>query len=278
MIRKIFLVDAFADGPFTGASTSVAFLKSPLEKYKMSSLAAELGSQETAFVLATNESYLLRFFSQTQEVPLSIHACLAAAHLIYELGLYPPSKPLKFHTQEGQVAATLSATVGNMTLTTSSQLLTKLDQARLEQFRALAGLGAKDVAWAALSPQKVAILSLEKSELVEKAEIDLAGLLKTPVQGLALTSPLTSADGDYCLRTFLPAIGVSEEEVSGNIHRSLAPQWGRLLQKKTLVCRQLSKRRGLVYLDLINPNQVTFNGQAKTFLKGELAQLDWLND
>jgi PhzF family phenazine biosynthesis protein len=278
MIRKIFLVDAFADGPFTGAPTSVAFLKNPLEKIKMSSLAAEMGSQETAFVLATNGSFLLRFFSQTQEVPLSIHACLAAAHLIYELGLFPPTRPLKFHTQEGEVAASLGASAGNMALTASSQLLTKLDQARLEQFRAYSGLGAKDVAWAAISPQKVAILSLEKPELVEKAEIDLAALAKAPVQGLALTAPSGTNDCVYYLRTFLPALGLNEEQVSGNIHRSLAPQWGRLLQKKTLVCRQLSPRRGLVSLDLLNPNQVAFYGQAKTFFKGDLAPLNWLDD
>jgi hypothetical protein len=62
----------------------------------------------------------------------------------------------------------------------------------------------------------------------------------------------------------------SEEHVSGNIHRSLAPQWGRLLQKKQLSCRQLSRRGGRVGLELLNPSQVAFYGRSTTVFKGDL--------
>ncbi|MDR1872406.1 MAG: PhzF family phenazine biosynthesis protein [Deltaproteobacteria bacterium] len=270
MIRKIFLVDSFVDGPFTGAPTSVVFLRSPLEKIKMARIAAEVGSQEAVFILWADESFLLRFFSQTQEIPLSIHACLAGAHLIYEIGLCPPAKPLRLHTQEGEVVASLAPESGLISLTASSQLLTKLDQTRLETFRALLSLEARDVAWGALTPQKVVILSVERPELIKSLEISLDGLLKAPALGLAVTSPAAGGDADFHLRTFLPALGVNEEHVSGSVHRSLAPQWSRLLQKKRLICRQLSPRGGLVFLDLVNPGQVSFSGLARTFFKGVL--------
>jgi PhzF family phenazine biosynthesis protein len=277
MTQKIFLVDAFTDGPFSGAPTAVVFLKDPVEKIKMASLASEMGCQETIFILPTHDSFLLRFFSQTQEVPLSIHSCLAGAHLIYELALCQPGKPLKFHTQDGEVTATLADAHNTINLIASSQLLTKLDQDRLDLFRTFLSLGPSDVAWAAMSPQKVVILCLERPELVVNAEVKLWELLKAPAQGLAITATSQSEDCDFYLRAFLPILGIHEEQVSGNIHRSLAPQWGRLLQKKQLICRQLSRRGGLVSLDLVNANQVAFYGQAKTIMKANFFLEDYFD-
>ncbi|MDR1084409.1 MAG: PhzF family phenazine biosynthesis protein [Deltaproteobacteria bacterium] len=273
MIRKIFLVDAFVDGPFTGSPTGVIFLRNPLERSYMISLASELETQETLFVLLNNQSFGLRFFSQTQEIPLSVHACLAGAHLIYELGLFPVAKDLLFLTQEGQIVANTDQT-GAVTLTAASQLLTKLDQVRLDQFRTLLNYQPGQVAWAALSPQKVIILALEKPELIKATEVNHYELTKTQAAGLAVTAQSLKPDSDYFLRCFLPLLGVNEEHVSGNIHRSLAPQWGRLLQKKRLVCRQMSQRGGLVSLELLSPAQISFTGRATTVFKGDLKLTD----
>jgi PhzF family phenazine biosynthesis protein len=272
MIRKIFLVDTFVAGPVTGAPTSVIFLRNPLEQSKMTALAAELETQETLFVLLNNQSFLMRFFSQTQEIPLSVHACLAGAHLIYELGLCPLDQEILLLTKEGQVIAK-SDQSGEIALTTAAQLLTKLDQTRLDQFSDLLNLKAREVAWAALSPQKVIILALENSQFMESTDINFPALKKTGAQGLALTAQSPKSDCDYYLRCFLPLLGVNEEHVSGNIHRSLAPQWGRLLQKKSLTCRQLSRRGGRVYVELKNSAQIALRGLSTTVFKGDLMPL-----
>ncbi|MDR1608018.1 MAG: PhzF family phenazine biosynthesis protein [Deltaproteobacteria bacterium] len=277
MTQKVFLVDAFMDGPYSGAPTAVVFLNEPVEKLKMSSLASELGCQETVFLLDTHGGFLLRFFSLVQEVPLSIHSCLAAAHLIYELATRPPDNPIKFHTQEGEISASLADDQKGINLIAASQLLAKLDQARLEQFRDILGLKPNDVAWAALTPQKVIVLCLESLELLKNARVKLDELINAPVQGLAITSASPQSDCDYFIRAFLPILGIPEEQVSGNIHRSLAPQWGRLLQKKSLVCRQLSRRGGRVNLDLVNPNQVAFSGRTKTVLKAIILSDDYMD-
>jgi predicted PhzF superfamily epimerase YddE/YHI9 len=268
LVRKVLLVDALGDGPFSGAPTHVVFLESPLDKFKMVSLAHELGSGETVFVLAHHRAFLLRFFNQIQEVPLGGHACHAAAHLIYELGLMPPAEPLFLLTQEGELKASL-APPDLISVSFPAQNVGKMDQAAMDLHASILSLGPRDLAWGAVTPSRQAILAVDPKTPIRKLEPDRLRLAKSGTATLAVTTA-DPQSGEYLLRAFGSNPQHPEQHLSVNIHRSLAPPWGRLLQKRRLACRQLSSRGGLVQLDVSAPGQVVVTGRSLTVLRSDL--------
>jgi PhzF family phenazine biosynthesis protein len=268
LVRKVLLVDALGDGPFSGAPTHVVFLERPLDKFKMVSLAHELGSGETVFILAHHKAFLLRFFNQIQEVPLGGHACHAAAHLIYELGLMPPAEPLSLLTQEGELTARL-ASPDLISVSFPAQNLGKMDQAGLDLHSSILGLAPKDLAWGAITPSRQAILAVDPKTPVRRLEPDRARLSKSGASTLAVTT-VEPMGSEYLLRAFGANPHHVEQHVSVNIHRALAPHWGRLLQKKLLASRQLSSRGGLVQLDVSTPGHVAIAGRCRTVLRSDL--------
>jgi PhzF family phenazine biosynthesis protein len=272
MIQKVFLVDALVDGPFSGSPTSVFFLASPLERFKMASLAGEIGTLESVYVLPHGEAFLLRFFTPAMELKVGVHASQAAAHLIYELGIRPPSMPLLFLTQEGELK-TRFIPPASCALELDAESMTELAPPELQRLAPLLGLGPSAAAWGILTAGNIAVLGLEDYSQVKKASPDYPGLLSSDLHGLAVTSPgKTATDCDYCLRAFRPKVGVPEEHVSGSIHRSLAHRWARILKKSELTARQLSKRGGLVTLDVRNPDTVVFKGNSRTILRSDVLQ------
>jgi PhzF family phenazine biosynthesis protein len=270
MILKVFLVDSLADGPFSGSPTTVFFLESPLERFKMASLASEVGSLESVYVLQHGDAFLLRFFTPVMELKTGVHASMAAAHLIYELGMRPPEAPLLFLTQEGELKSRrLPPAMCELAL--DSEPSERLQAADIERHAPLLGLSPGDVLWGALTSGKIAVLAIEDYSAVKRLAPDQAGLLKSDLSGLAVTAPgREGGDCDYYLRAFRPKVGVPEEHASGSIHRSLAHLWSRILNKRELTARQLSRRGGLVILNTEDEQSVVFKGKARTILRSDV--------
>ncbi|MDR2405663.1 MAG: PhzF family phenazine biosynthesis protein [Deltaproteobacteria bacterium] len=270
MIQKVFLVDALVDGPFSGSPTTVFFLESPLERFKMASLAGEMGSLESVYVLSHGEAFLLRFFTPVMELKVGVHASQAAAHLIYELGVRPPSMPLLFLTQEGELK-TKFIPPNFCSLELDAEGLSELSQDDIQKYSPLLSLSPESITWGILTAANVAVLAIEDYTQLKKIIPDLALILKSDLSGIAISAPgKLGGDCDYYLRAFRPKVGVPEEHVSGSIHRSLAHHWGRLLAKTELTARQLSRRGGLVTLDVQNPKTVIFKGKARTILRSDI--------
>ncbi|MDR1546563.1 MAG: PhzF family phenazine biosynthesis protein [Deltaproteobacteria bacterium] len=269
MIRKIFLVDALVDGPFSGAQTSVVFLQSPLDRFKMLSLAHEFAAWQTVYSLPHGKAHLLRFFSHAHhELPLGVHGAHAAAHLIFELGLFPPVQELRLLTQEGELTAVLTPS-GALAVNVPAQNLAKMDSGRLALFSDLLALKPSDVAWGGITPARVAVLGLSSAASLRQLEPDRVGLIKSGAAGLAVTAP-GQAGFDYGLRCFNPGHLHPEQEVSGNVQRSLAPHWGRLLGKTRLTAKQFSSRGSIVELDVSQPGQLNVVGRSATVLRSDL--------
>jgi predicted PhzF superfamily epimerase YddE/YHI9 len=269
MIRKTFLVDALVDGPFSGSPTTVVFLESLMNKFKMLSLANELGTSQTVYVLLHDQPlYLLRFFSRTQELPVGVHACHAAAHLIYELGLLPPGEGLTFLTQEGEVLARRVGT-DQTEIKFTALPLNKMDPANLNVYCEVLSLNPKAVVWSAITQNRSAILAVDETVQTRRLKPDPDKFLATGAAVLAVTSQ-DRGGADYSLRCFTPCLLLPEQQASGNVHRWLAPQWGRVLRKKSLVARQLSNRGGLVRLDLSDPDFVVMTAKSRTILRSDL--------
>jgi predicted PhzF superfamily epimerase YddE/YHI9 len=74
---------------------------------------------------------------------------------------------------------------------------------------------------------------------------------------------------DAVSRFFAPGAGIDEDPVTGSAHCSIVPYWSKVLGKKQLACRQVSRRGGeLICED--RGERVIIGGQAVLFLKGEL--------
>ncbi len=107
---KVKQVDAFTDKPFTGNPAGVVLEAEDLSEKEMQAIAKELNLSQTAFIfqLEREESFLFRFFTPLQEVPLCGHATLSAIHCLLESGkvfLREPLTTLFIATKKGEIPA-----------------------------------------------------------------------------------------------------------------------------------------------------------------------------
>jgi PhzF family phenazine biosynthesis protein len=267
----VLLADALADAPFSGAPTTVVYLGEPMERFKMASLATEFGTLETVYIYPHSKSFLLRFFTPNTELKVGINACHAAAFVVYELGIRPPSEPLSLLTQAGEITAR-HLNDGDIAMEMDQAPHQPLEKGSLDGYAALARLPPGLAGWGLKTPGDLAVVAVEDRELLKRLSPDIPELLKADVNGVAVTAPSRLAgDCDYCLRCFRPKQGQIEEHVSGSIHRSLAPRWARLLQKKTLTARQLSRRGGLVKAEVRDDGRIVLQGKARLILRSDIS-------
>ena len=70
-------------------------------------------------------------------------------------------------------------------------------------------------------------------------------------------------------RIFGPAVGVTEDPVTGSAHCCLGPYWSKRLGKTEFQALQASTRGGVVRVRT-NGDRVTLAGRAVTVMRGEL--------
>ena len=91
---------------------------------------------------------------------------------------------------------------------------------------------------------------------------------KLPVRGTIVTARATDTHYDFVSRFFAPAVGVSEDPVTGSAHCCLTPYWAEKLGKTEMLAYQASARGGLVRVCLAGA-RVLLSGQAITVMKCE---------
>ena len=275
----LFIVDAFADRPFTGNPAAVCLLDGPLEDPEWAqSLAAEMNLSETAFVEpeAADGTRRLRWFTPTVEVSLCGHATLASAHALAESGVVSAPATLRFDTASGEVTAELEpGTPSRVVLDFPARPATACEppEALIDAF----GLAAR---WVGRSGEQDLLLEVDRDDWVLSVQPDLARLASLDARGVILTarasegSDLPSApEGrrpDFVSRFFAPQSGVPEDPVTGSAHCTLAPHWGRRLGRDRMCGYQASARGGLVEVELVG-DRVRLGGGAVTVVRGSLA-------
>src|SRR5438045_3960528 len=103
---RLLQIDAFTDQPFRGNPAAVCFLDRERDAEWMQHVAAEMNLAETAFLLAREDGYSLRWFTPAVEVDLCGHATLASAHALWTENLLPSNETARFHTRSGLLTAT----------------------------------------------------------------------------------------------------------------------------------------------------------------------------
>lgn len=261
MSLDVCVVDAFAEKPFTGNPAAVVLLDGPRDDAWRLAVAAEFNLSETAFLEAAGDSWKLRWFTPTTEVPLCGHATLAAAHALWSWGRLAPSAPALFDTASGRLEARKD---GEYVL---------LDLPALPPRPAappkglVAALGETPL-WLGETEQEF-VLELDSEQRVREARPDLAVWKTLTKKGLVLTAPSKRAVHDVVSRCFYPSQGIDEDPVTGSAHCALGPYWAGRLKKPVLNCYQASRRGGVL---LVRPKdgRVELGGRAVTVWRGSL--------
>ena len=85
--------------------------------------------------------------------------------------------------------------------------------------------------------------------------------------GLIVTAP--GEDTECVCRYFAPHVGIPEDPVTGSAHCTLAPYWAERLGKPTVHSRQISKRSGDVFCEVVG-DRVRLAGTARMVIEGQM--------
>jgi PhzF family phenazine biosynthesis protein len=252
-----FEVHSFTDRVFAGNPAGVCLLRQWLDDTLMQRIAAENGLSETAFCVASEDHYDIRWFTPTVEVDLCGHATLAAAHALFE-NLDQEGDVIVFHSQSGPLAVWKD----------NDFLVMDFPARPAEPVETpdhlVAGLG-REVETVLESRDLLVVLEDEKA--VQDLQPDFSELEKIDCEGVIVTAP--GNEVDFVSRFFAPRMGINEDPVTGAAHSTLTPFWAERLGKNRLRARQISDRGGDLWC-MLRDDRVHIAGQAVSYVKGFL--------
>jgi len=253
----IYQIDAFTSRLFGGNPAAVCPLSSWPEDALLQSIAAENNLSETAFLVAREEHYELRWFTPATEIDLCGHATLAAAFVVFHY-LNIHLERVVFTSRSGELTVSRD---GSHLVLDFPVMLPAPCQPPTDLAKAL-GVPPKHVL---RSRDYLAVYEDEQQILDLRPDLErLAGLDCT---GVIVTAPGRRAD--FVSRFFAPRVGVAEDPVTGSAHCTLTPYWAQRLGKKELQARQLSARGGELACSL-EDDRVLIAGEAVLYLEGSI--------
>lgn len=264
MVSKntIYQVDAFTAEPFKGNSAGVMFADKNTKAKRMQAIAMEMKLSETAFIIPGKECFNIRYFTPAAEVPLCGHATLAAAHIIYSLGLRKLGENIIFRAKGGDLSVKKEGGFIAMDFPQYPIKKIKINKG----FKKIIGFEPKEMY--SSSYNWVIAIAGSDCEILEAAP----DFEKAKAQGLGhliITAKSTVKSMDFCLRCFAPSLGVNEDPVTGSAHCALTPLWNNKTGKTIFNSIQLSKRGGVLKTAIINDG-IEIRGKAVTIFKAEL--------
>jgi PhzF family phenazine biosynthesis protein len=265
-----FQVDAFAARPFAGNPAAVCLLQAPLAVEQMQEIAAENNLSETAFVdLAAGpdpDVLGLRWFTPTVEVDLCGHATLASGFVLLT-EVAPGRSSVRFRTRSGELTVSRGSAGGELLMDLPISRPAPVDAALRERLTAAARLPLRDVVRGATAY----FAEVDSAAAVRAASPDLSAVaaLGTSLCLTASGSGDAGGDVDFVSRFFAPAVGISEDPVTGSAHSTLAPYWGARLGKTRLRARQVSRREGELTCAVLD-TQVRLGGRCQLVITGQL--------
>ncbi len=258
MTIPIYQVDAFTLGPFSGNPAAVCPLDNWLPDAAMQNIAAENNLSETAFIVARNGGYHLRWFTPLVEVDLCGHATLAAGYVVLN-HLRSDLNSVSFETISGELIVTRESERLSMDFPARAPTPVPVSEAISDAL----GQAPSEVH---LSRDILAVYDDEAS--VRSLSPDQARLAALD-DGLGVIVTAKGDTVDFVSRFFAPKAGVAEDPVTGSAHCTLVPFWAERLGQSRLVAHQVSARGGELHCEL-RGDRVIMSGQCVLFLTGSI--------
>ena len=264
MSLDAFIVNAFSNKLAEGNPAGVVLYSDEIVDDIMQKIAIDIGKSETAFVRKENDNtYSIRWFSPNKEMPICGHATLAAAKVLFNLGI---SNEIAFVSKNDKLVVKEHS---DKTLA----MKFPLDRYSIIETESIYRdfFGDIEICECIIGEitKKVVIRVDDKSDIKSiKPDYDLmtksAGVFTS---GIGITKKSSSIDFES--RYFNPWAGVNEDPITGSVHTVLARYWGDILGKSTLIAKQSSYRPGILELN-IEEDSLIISGEAKIVFSGKL--------
>jgi PhzF family phenazine biosynthesis protein len=254
----IYWADAFTDHLFTGNPAAVCILDDYLDDDLLQAIATENNLSETAFLVADEGFWHIRWFTPGAEVNLCGHATLASAAVVSRF-IDPEAGNICFESMSGP----LSVRVEPNRFVLDFPLYRPERATTGDEIAGILGTHPEFV----LQAEDMQMAVMDTEARVANIEPDMERLLALDALGLIVTAP--GSETDFVSRFFAPKLGVPEDPVTGSAHCMLIPYWSEVLQKEDLLARQVSSRGGVLHCRNLG-DRVEIGGGVVHYLEGTI--------
>ena len=230
MTHRFYIVDVFAERPYSGNPLAVVVGAETLSDETMQQIAAETNYSETTFVTPEPEAdggYRVRIFTPAREIAFAGHPILGTAWVLRHHVSPAAAGPVRLNLAVGQVPVTFESSAGGEEVAwfLAPPVALGASCAR-DPIAAALGISPEDIATGSPVLQASAgisamIVPLRSLDALRRCKLDLDAYAPLAAQGFP---PLTylfcrqthHPQNDLCVRFFFEAHGVREDPATGN--------------------------------------------------------------
>ena len=254
---SMYQIDAFASELFKGNPAAVCPLDEWLPDEVMQSIAEENNLSETAFFVAADHGFHIRWFTPKSEVDLCGHATLASAYVLFRV-LGHPEDRIDFESRSGILTVTQDDDWLTLDFPAQPPVPCDIPEEIVRAFHAAPKecLKSEDL-----------LVVFERESVVRSANPDFSQLMKLDLRGVIITAK--SDRWDFIARFFAPKYGIPEDPVTGSAYTQLVPYWAAKIGPKRFHAKQVSSRGGELICEMVD-DRVFISGKAIPFMEGKI--------
>ena len=254
---SLYQIDSFASKLFEGNPAAVCPLDEWLSDEIMQSIAEENNLSETAFFVALDDEFHIRWFTPKSEVDLCGHATLASAYVLFNVLDYP-EQAIRFNSKSGILVVTRDEDwlILDFPKQPPVSCPTPKEISAAFNIEPIECLKSEDL-----------IAVFENEDDIESAKPDFEQLKKLDARGVVITAKSTRYD--FVARFFAPKHGIPEDPVTGSAYTQLAPYWASKLGARKFSVKQMSPRGGELTCEIVG-DRVLISGKATKYMEGKI--------
>ncbi len=229
MALQFYIVDVFAEQPYSGNPLAVVVDESTLSKETMQKIAAEMNFSETVFihpVPESNNGYRVNIFTPTKEIVFAGHPVLGAAKIVKDHIASSSNESVNLNLTVGQIPVAFEAQENKEIAWFRAPPMMIQETVASESIASALGLELQDLdsnlPVQVVSAQTAAILvPLTSINALKKGKLNLQAFAPLKKQGLPplvyiYCNQTRHKNNDLSARFFFEANGVREDPATGN--------------------------------------------------------------